>query len=139
MFAQAISSTSATTTRIATQRPLEPLAQRRHAGAGRLERRKARCRNVDWNCFGSEPARICGCTARSAAVAAASDMPGFSRSMMFSQVMLSSNAMLGQDQRLGLDRQDDVERAPDLDAEEIRRRDADDRDRDAFDRDAARR
>ncbi len=57
--------------------------------------KKGCVRNVDWNCFGNEPARTCCCTARSAVVLEAIDRPGFMRTMMFSQAMSSSNAMLG--------------------------------------------
>ena len=91
MFAHAITSTSATTTRRATSgrskrsRSVDVPAPAGSSTNG--SRRKA-----DWNCTGSEPARTCGCTARSAAVADSSDMPGFTRSMMFSHDALSSSS-----------------------------------------------
>ena len=78
MLAHAISSTSATTTMMVTQRPLIAPAQRRVAGRRGHERE--RLLQVSVESFGvqsggSVASRICGCTPRSAAVAASIDCP----------------------------------------------------------------
>ena len=58
-------------------------------------RLKESCRNFGLGAFfGIAAARICGCAARSSAVAAPASTPRPARTMMFSQTVSSSNGEL---------------------------------------------
>jgi hypothetical protein len=78
--------------------------------------------------------RISGWTVRIVAIAASSDCPGFSRSMMNSikDLRLVDRRVLAANQRLSADRQRDVERLSDFETEELGRRHADERERHTF-------
>src|SRR5438132_13893690 len=84
---------------------------------------------------GSVAARICGCTLRSAAVAAPTDWSGFSPHHQRQPPRRSAIEvrLLAAQERLAAERHRDVERASDFSAEQLRRRDADDCERHAID------
>src|SRR5882672_7488662 len=135
MFAQAMTSTSATTMRMV----INGRSNRCRNGDLRAPtgtRTNGSFRNDRASCplFGIAAARICGCTARRAAVAASSDCPCLNRSVMLSHTRSSVSGVAGCTKGWPApDRKCDIEPPPYDESDELRRRDPNYRDRRAID------